>query len=175
MEEPNPMNEKSKKQPRERKILIGVLSVLVVVIVGLVVAIVVGMNSFELTDNVQVIARCNEINDRYNENLDYNQAIASFDDSLNDSANIQKMYLSICYAKFIYKNEGNLEKAASVLKKYQSLSESEGGEVEIDYNVAMRDLYESAGDMEEAGHYGEIVIELVPRDTRPIEEIMEGR
>lgn len=57
MEEPNLGEEKSKKQPRERRILIGVLSALVVVIVGLVIAVVVIVNNnrAEEEKNAQVL------------------------------------------------------------------------------------------------------------------------
>ena len=169
-------DEKNKKQPHERKILIAILSVLAVLIVGLVVTVIANVISSddEESDIVQAINKCNEINGLYEETLDYELVASEFESGLSGGVDLRRMYLSICYAKFINDNGGSLEDAVEKLGSFQSVADSEGGDVAIDYYVAMRDLYEFAGRDDEVEYYDGVIEELMPKDTRPIEEINGG-
>lgn len=163
---------------RKRLILVfvGLVAVAAVLLVA-IIAVIVGRDEEAeetIVNNTQVVARCNEINNLYDKSSDYGLAVAEFEKSLLESAELQKMYLSICYANFTYVNGNDMDKAVGILGVFRDTADLEGGDVAIDYYVAMRGIYELAGDEKMAEYYNDVVVNLMPEDTEFIEEIMEN-
>ena len=72
---------------------------------------------------------------------------------------------------FIYDNNGDIDEAVDILKRVESLvDDGTAG----DYYVALRQLYGDAGMNEKAEFYNQKVLELIPKDTRPVEELTKS-
>lgn len=165
----------------KKKVLVAGLVILAVAVVGLAVGVVVLLNennpekiaADSISDNVSASEFSEAIEYRFNNELGYsvNDAVNDYETEMNTGNDFYRVYVAIYYANFIYDVNDDIDDAVVILRRVEPLINSG---VAVDYYVAFRQLYESAGMSEESEFYNQKVLELIPQDTRPIEEITEG-
>lgn len=163
----------------KKKTWIVVASLLVMCAVGVIIVLVVNKNNPEriadenIVENVSASEISEKIEDKFNNELDYSlsDAINEYESAMSSGPDTYRVYIAIYYATFIYDNNGDIDEAVDILKRVESLvDDSTAG----DYYVTLRQLYGDAGMNEKAEFYNQKVLELIPKDTRPVEELTKS-
>lgn len=160
--------------------LVILLCALVVVIVGLGIGIVVVVNGNdndsslfdgEVNDSVSALEANDVILNKMNNNLEYSieEAVEEFENEMNVGDDSRKVYIAIYYADFVYSYYGNIDQSVAILGRVENLVIDD--DMAINYYVALRDLYLRAGMEEEVVFYNQKVVDLIPEDTRSVEEL----
>ena len=160
-----------------KRMMVGVLAVLIVAILSLGVGIfLVSQRDMEQNEEtgsgLSALEISNEIVARFGEDAEYTLADAygEYEKAIEDSDDEQGLFLTIYYANFIYAQTGEIELAIDVLNQIEpSLNE----EMKMNYYLAFKNLYNMAGDIERVEEYQQKINELMPMDERAADEIME--
>lgn len=165
------------KQGESREgVLVVVFCCLMVIIVGLVVGIVaVSNNSNRISEEtdvenddpgLQALIVQEEIDDRYDNDSSYTlqDAIDDYEREMNEGSSAKRIYVAINYADFVYTQYEDIDKAMAILKRVEPLLTDEDAPV-TDYYVAVKVLYEKAGEDEQAEKYDQMIMEMTPEIT----------
>lgn len=160
----------------KKRVMIILVVLLIICIVGVVMVMVVSKNDpgsiadENIVENISASEVSEKIEDKFNNELDYSlsDAINEYESAMDSGPDTHKVYIAIYYATFIYGNNGDIDEAVDILKRVEPLLDDDTA---VDYYVALRQLYGDAGMNEEAEFYNQKVLELIPKDTRPVEEL----
>lgn len=156
-----------------RKTILLILIVLVLVIIALVVGIVIANNVQKKEDgeeykkylekvemNNSGIADCEEIQNAYDSGvINADSANSLYDDYYTNSENDDyKIYLTICYANYIFDKDGNLDRAVELVEGIESLIKED--EDKNSYYNALIYYYGAVDDNEKADYYQQLQDEL---------------
>lgn len=163
----------------KKKTWIVIAALLIMCAVGVIIVLVVNKNNPEriadenIVENVSASEISEKIEDKFNNELDYSlsDAIDEYESAMDSGPDTHKVYIAIYYATFVYDNNGDIDEAVGILKRVESLVNDN---VAIDYYVALRQLYDAASMNEEAEFYNQKVLELIPKDTRSVEELTKS-
>lgn len=182
MEELIPTNERNEKQPQERRILIGVLSALVVVIVGLVVAIVMSIRinneksivpNEDLDSSVVALNLRNDIFNRMVSEADYSfdDAVNDFENAINGGSGELKTNIMIYYAYFLEENGYDLGLIVGMLEDY--ISEDTSVDERVELYFVLEDFYSKLGDYDKLKKIDEEINLLSPGEKVSSEQLLE--
>lgn len=153
-----------------RKTIFLILIVLALVIVALVIGIVVANNTLnkeayeKYVEKVEMnnlgIADCEEIQNAYDSGMiNVNGANGLYEDYYTSSENDDyKIYLTICYANYIFDKDGNLDRAVGLVEGIESLIKE--NEDKNSYYNALIYYYGAVGDNEKVDYYQQLKDEL---------------
>lgn len=156
-----------------RKTIFLILIVLALVIVALVIGIVVANNTLnkenkeayeKYVEKVEMnnlgIADCEEIQNAYDSGMiNVNGANGLYEDYYTSSENDDyKIYLTICYANYIFDKDSNLDRAVGLVEGIESLIKE--NEDKNSYYNALIYYYGAVGDNEKVDYYQQLQDEL---------------
>ncbi|MBR2836948.1 hypothetical protein IKE79_01155 [Candidatus Saccharibacteria bacterium] len=165
---------RGRKEKRDKKILLGVLAVLLVAIVGLGVGVGVmnergekkvysdGSLAAEAESINDANAFCNMIWNKYEDDdmYSFSDAIGDFDDGLLVGDTAYRVYYVMCYATFVYEYGDGIVAASSLMNDVENLIGDASERVSSDYYAVFKRLYMNAGDSDMAEYYNNKIVEI---------------
>ena len=104
-----------------------------------------------------------------NNDASYQEICEQFEMAISTADNIGKFHYSVYYAKIIYDIEGDIEKAANQIKKYESIANTDSRLLD-EYYAVLSDLYTKGGNLDQAEFYNQKLANLAPSDVIDIRE-----
>lgn len=168
------------QQSKQNRNLIAILVFLILLIFGLIAGLILvnTNNSSQISqnnlidtdekmagyngpidDSTRALVLTETIQDKLSSNPDYNppQAIAEYQSIFNQATGNLKLYVAIEYATYSYQVYSNIDQSIAILNSVSNLVNTSNEE---SYYWAMLNLYEAAGDTEQANYYQKIISDI---------------
>lgn len=149
------VNATNGKERRSRRVLVGVLSGLGVLIVGLVVAVVVVVVKYDEINTVRTkgadgSVTALELNDQIIQKMlnepgyDFSDAVDDFEDAIRESVGDLRISIIIYYAYFLEDNDYSLKYIIDMLE--EANLEDVGDDKRLEFYFVLEDFYDKSGD-----------------------------